>query len=116
MEASATRGKGCDRRVKSTAAESYTLLLAVSAFTVGFSMCETKFSYLKYNKDYYHCSFQRRFNCEYEIRVMRDVETGLINIEASRRVQRSHEPESDVCSRAFPCIYRRYCMILLSMV
>ena len=52
MAAPENRGKGRDWVVVSTAVEPDTLSSAISAFTVGFSMCEMKFSDLKYNKDY----------------------------------------------------------------
>ena len=94
MAAPENRGKGRDWVVVSTAVEPDTLSSAISAFTAGFSMCEMKFSDRKCNKDYYHCSFRRRFKCEYEVRVIRDVETGLMNIDALRGVQHSHEAES----------------------
>ena len=86
-----TRGSGRDWVVVSTAVDSDTLSLAISAFIAGFSMCEMMFSDRKCKKDYYHCSFRRRFKFGYEFRVMRDTETSLINIEALRGVQHSDE-------------------------
>ena len=60
------------------------------------------FSDIKCNKDSYHYSFRRLFNCECDIRVMRDLETVLINIKALHGIQHSDEPEIGVRSRGLP--------------